>query len=101
MIVTNKFSRKPFHVDAIQVTYENMEEVAIWCEGEVVAIEKDETTAEKYIKVRVYRPITERQTKAFVGDWVLYAGTGFKVYTSKAFEKSFEQVSEDSEEITL
>lgn len=85
---TTKYARKPFYVDAVRVTEENIDEVIEWCAGEKL------TDAEEgvYVKVRVHRPLTERQTKAFVGDWVLYAGTGFKVYTPKAFDKSFEKV---------
>lgn len=100
-IETNKYARRPFYVDAVQVTEENMEEVAKWCQGDVATDPKALTAPEAsgddhpYVKVRVHRPLTERQTKAFVGDWVLYAGTGFKVYTPKAFEKSFERVSDD------
>lgn len=96
-IETTKFARRPFYVDAVQVTEENMDEVATWCQGDVMtdvkAITAPETSGDDhpYVKVRVHRPLTERQTKAFVGDWVLYAGTGFKVYTPKAFEKSFEK----------
>lgn len=92
---THKFARKPFYVDAVRVSEENIEEVAAWCQGEILTevVEGDpQTKGQKYIKVRVHRPLTDRQTKAFVGDWVLYAGTGFKVYTPKAFDKSFEKV---------
>jgi hypothetical protein len=85
---THKFARKPFYVDAVRVSEDNIAEVAEWCQGEVLS-DGDEG---KYVKVRVHRPLTDRQTKAFIGDWVLYAGTGFKVYTPKAFDKSFEKV---------
>lgn len=85
-----KYVRKPFYVEAVQVTAENMEDVAKWCSGELRKQGEDES----YIKVWVQRPLDERQTKAFIGDWVLYAGTGFKVYMTKAFEKSFEAVPE-------
>ena len=85
MIETAKFQRKPFEIEAVQVTEENLEDVAKWCDG-VVETHGDS----QHIKVRVHRPLNERQTKAFVGDWVLYAGTGYKVYTDKAFKKSFE-----------
>lgn len=88
MLKTHKFARKTFYVDGVRVTPENMEEVAKWCGGEILTDPQDG----QYIKVRVHRPLTDRQTKAFVGDWVLYAGTGFKVYTAKAFDKSFEKV---------
>lgn len=90
MIETTKFARKPFYVDGVQVTEENMEAVAEWCMGTVCT--NDDGT--KFIKVRVHRPMNERQTKAFVEDHVLYAGTGFKVYPPRAFEKSFEEVVE-------
>lgn len=98
MIDTKKFARRPFFVDAVQVTSENVEDVAEWCMGEVRTTEQ--TAEEKYVKVRVLRPLTERQTKAFVGDWVLYAGTGFKVYTPKAFEKSFEPLGTHEVKLT-
>ncbi len=89
MLDTTKYVRKPFYVDAVQITTENIDEIAQWCEGEVQS-DKDGT---KYVKVRVLRPLNDRQTKAYVGDWVLYAGTGFKVYTTKAFGNSFEKVT--------
>lgn len=90
MIETLKFGRKPFYVDAIRVTESNMTEIAEWAQGEV------QTDSEgTFVKVHVHRPLNERQTRAFAGDWVLYAGTGFKVYTNKAFYACFEQTSAD------
>lgn len=88
MFNPTKFVRKPFYVDAVQVTDENMHEVAQWCGGQV---QQELTQVKPYIKVRVHRPLNERQSRAFVGDWVLYGVTGgYKVYTPKAFENSFE-----------
>lgn len=87
---TTKFTRKPFEVDAVQVTAENIDEVAKWCQGEVTTED-----GQPCIKVRVLRALNERQTKAFVGDWVLYAGTGYKVYIDKAFKKSFVEKTEE------
>lgn len=89
MLETMKYFRKPFYIDAVQVTADNLAAVASWVNGEV-RIDKDKA---RYVKVRVHRPLDDRQTKAFLGDWVLYAGTGFKVYTPKAFANSFEQHS--------
>lgn len=83
---TRKFTRKPFEVDAVRVTADNIQEVAKWCQGDIV----DNGKEDKHIKVRVLRVLSEKQTQAFVGDWVLYAGTGYKVYTDKAFRSSFE-----------
>lgn len=82
------YTRKPFTVEAVQVTPQNLEEVAKWCGGEIIT-ERRGGREVKYIKVDVSRPMTERQTKAFVEDWVLKAGTGFKCYTKKAFPDCF------------
>jgi hypothetical protein len=79
-----QFLRRPYPVEAVLVTEENMAAVAKWCQGDI-----RNTTDGKYIKVRVHRPLNERQTKAFPGDRILYAGTGYKVYTPNAFDKSF------------
>lgn len=88
VLETVKYVRKPFYIDAVRVTAKNIDEVNKWCNGEIRVGDDDK----KYIKVRVHRPANDRQTQAFVGDWVLYAGTGFKCYTHKAFMGAFEKV---------
>lgn len=85
---THKFARKTFYVDAVRVSEENIARVAEWCGGEIQTDEE----ALRYIKVKVNRPLTDRQAMAYLGDWVLDSGNGFKVYTQKAFDKSFEKV---------
>lgn len=89
-IDTQGYTRKPFRVDAIQVTESNMKHVAEWCGGTIT-----EGKDSQFIKVDVHRPLNERQTKAFVNDWVLRSESGFKVYTEKAFANSFEQEPKD------
>lgn len=84
MIETGKYTRRPFVVEAANVTAENMEEIALWCKGVVVSADDG-----AYVKVEVENPIGERQTRAYAEDWVLYAGTGFKVYKDRAFHKTF------------
>lgn len=91
MLETTRYIRKKFDIDAVQVTGSNIEEIAKWVDGEV----RSESLGQ-YVKVRVHRPLNDRQTKAYIGDWVLYAGTGYKVYTPKAFANSFEQVSNET-----
>lgn len=80
-----QFTRKSFPVDAVQVTAENMAEVAGWCDGDI-----REEDGVNYIRVRVHNPINPRQTQAYINDWVLYAGKGYKVYKDAAFKKSFD-----------
>lgn len=88
---TTTFARKPFYVQAVQVTEENFDKIAEWTGGTVTQAKQG-----KYIKVAVQRFLYERQTQAFVGDWILYTKQGendsFKVYTDGAFRKSFDAV---------
>lgn len=108
-IKTEGYSRKPFHVEAVQVTAENIEEVAAWCSGEIrtgkkVVRDEDNKIIERkevtFVKVSVHRPLNERQTKGYLGDWVLLSSSGFKVYTERAFEKAFEVDKSDHVTIT-
>lgn len=88
-----KFARVPFFVDAVQVTEENMEEVAEWCGGQIMDF--DETArvkTKRFIKIKVHNPQNPRQTQAFEGDYVLFASKGFKTYNKPAFDRTFEPV---------
>lgn len=76
--------RKPFEVDAVKVTEENLEELALWCGGDI-----RESDGLRYIKVNVSFPQSERQTRAFPGDWLLKSGNQFKVFMDKAFFAQF------------
>lgn len=96
-VETTKYVRKPFEVEAVQVTEENIEEVKDWCQGTLLV----EDNNRKFIKVRVARALNERQTKAYPGDWVLYAGTGFKVYTTKAFQKTFDKLDGEAKDASV
>lgn len=87
MLEITRYARKPFTIEAVRVTSSNLQDVAKWCESDVRIDEK----GKNHVFVRVHRPINDRQSKAYVGDWVLKAGTGFKVYTNKAFHNSFEK----------
>jgi hypothetical protein len=93
---TNTYYRKPFPVQGVRVTTENLFEVAGWCKGEVLTTTPKSapsgiTGQKQYVKVPVISPKNPKQTMAFPGDWVLSAGnSSFKVYTNKAFEDTFE-----------
>jgi len=85
-----EFDRKSFPVKAVQVKPDNIELIAKWCAGKIMHDgDKEGHLSRDYIKVRVAYPINERQTQAYLGDWVLKSGKSFKVYTNTAFEKSF------------
>jgi hypothetical protein len=93
MITTQRYIRKPLYVDAVRITSANFEEIAAWCQGEIQQEDvPGKGMSKKFIRVRVQNPKNPRQTKAFVGDWVLYTETGYKVYTVKAFHAAFDKV---------
>ena len=104
-IPTQKYVRKPLYVDAVCVTEENFLEIAFWCQGSIKNNDGSESKAgeqidprRQHIQVRVHNPKTSRQTKAMVGDWILYTDRGYKVYTEKAFRSSFDLVPAVEEE---
>lgn len=106
MINTTKYVRKPFEVQAVQVTEENFEDVAAWCDGTIVTTrapkESDGTVdveEKRYIKVNVSRPLNERQTQAFVGDWLLEAERGLKVYADGPFVRNFAKADDKPQEL--
>lgn len=110
-IKTGKYVRKPLYVDAIQVTEENFRAAAKWAQSDIGTtgagpsagyIKPDELEefdpSKHYIRIRVNNPQNPRQTKAFVGDWILYTERGFKIYLDKPFKDSFDEVKADQAE---
>lgn len=97
-----QFARKPFYVEAVKVTEENLQEVATWVGGRIKKTNRKGDGLEPYVKVNVKRPLHDRQKQAFVGDWVLRYETlhgtrtvvTFKVYTNDAFLRNFISVDE-------
>lgn len=92
-----KYERLPFTIEAVEVTAENMKAVAKWCGGQIRTSGK--RGIQKYIKVDVKRALNDRQTQAYIGDFVLKAGSGFKIYTPRAFSESFRKKVEGMMEV--
>lgn len=105
-VVTSKYVRKPLYVDAVQVTAENFTDVILWCQGDVGFNDSsdykrlDEVSnvdpSKQFIRIRVHNPLYIRQTKAYVGDWILYTDRGYKIYTEKAFKENFDPIPTSS-----
>lgn len=77
--------RKPLYVKAVRVNWENMNEVAKWCGGEI----RTSGTTTSYILVEVPTALKQRQREAYLGDWVLQMPVGFKIYTDRSLHKAF------------
>jgi len=103
-VETVRYVRKPLYVEAIQVTPENFADVARYCEGTIGDKRNDPNAkqtksidevseidpSKHYIYVQVNNPQNHRQTKAMLGDWVLKAEQGYKIYTDRAFKDNFD-----------
>jgi hypothetical protein len=89
---TERYARKPFFVDAVQVTEENLEQVAEWVPGAHIRTQRVNDVDKRYLKLKITKPQNDRQTKAFPGDWVLFSEESgeYKVYTKNAFNRAFE-----------
>ena len=99
MIETQKYIRKPFPVDVVKITDANFEDVAKWCSGEIQYNKPQKPNGKRgarFIRVQVLRALNDRQTKAFVGDYLLQVDTSFKIYTERAFLESFELAEEQT-----
>ena len=92
-----RLARKVFELEGIRVTEENMKTVNDWCEGEVITKDDRGEDITPFIRVRVLRPLNDRQTKAYPGDWVLYSGKGFKVYSDRALKNDFDIKQSDED----
>lgn len=91
MLTTTTYQRIPNPLQVVRVTEANMAEVAGWTDGNIKATDEGRL----FIEIDVVKPGNDRQTQAFVGDWVIFSpqGGGFKIYMDRPFQQNFEQVS--------
>lgn len=89
---TEKYIRTPTEIDCVQVTKDNMQEVAEWCGGEVFEIKNKVPNLRQFIEVPVLNPQHVRHGRAFVGDWVVMDPRGVKVFNPQVFGRHFVQL---------
>lgn len=88
-----KFIRKPKPVDAVQVTRDNMVEVANWVGGLHIPAPglAGETNKEDYVHVPVRSQRDDIPTKAFPGAWVVRENYNFyRIMDEKKFDNMYE-----------
>jgi hypothetical protein len=84
------YVRKPFPVQAVLVTPLNIEELAKLCDSKILEGEKEGNFSRQYFKIRVDKPINDRQTEVHVGDYLVRQGRKFKSYQEKQFRSTFD-----------
>lgn len=94
---TQTFIRKPFDVNAVQVTLENAAEVAKWCKGKLGEADyklMGQTVRLACVLVPGNGPKKGKMIEALVGSWVVEHNNNFRVYRANQFEQDFIQRSE-------
>jgi hypothetical protein len=95
-----KYFRRPFEVNAVEVTPDNAQEVADWCGGTVA---QGEYKHSKYkiqlpvVKVPGNGPNKGKAVDARIGYFVVEHNGSFRVYRPKQFEETFHPFANDYE----
>jgi hypothetical protein len=94
-----KFNRKPFAVNAVEVTLENVHEVAAWCGG---TVEMQSTrmmgTQAKLPVIKMSGPSNAKDTVATLGCFIAELKGNFRVYKNALFFQVFDKVPVNAEE---
>jgi hypothetical protein len=88
------YTRKPFPIKAIQITEENIHEVAKFI-GEVR--HKDDEHSTPYILID--ERIVQKVPKAYIGFWVTKVGEHYRCFTRRAFREQYDLAEEKSDGI--
>lgn len=88
-LITKHGRRKSFPIEFVEVTEDNIDQVATWSGGVVGGEGKH-----RFIKLLDKAAINSQQTKAFINDVVVFSKETrtYKKFTRKAFNKAFEEV---------
>jgi len=88
MEIIQKYTTRPDEVEAVQVTSENIDQIARWCGGEVVREGKASDPTDVYQAVTV--PRVNGPIDARLGYYVIKNSRGrFEVSSPEIFEKKF------------
>lgn len=99
--LTDKYQAHP--IDAVQVTYDNVEEVAKWCKGKVTLKVVDRDTDTPFVRLEFqnvnpkFKGNPARNTapilEANATDWVIREASGkFRVFRDNVFQYIFSPV---------
>lgn len=97
-----EYSRKSFKVQAVQITKENILEIARMARGEYRTTVEIKGWNRNKPQDHIFLPRNVRtsgnQAMAFVGDWFLMVGASYRFYSEKAFKGIFQPKPETMKE---
>lgn len=82
------FARKPFVVEAIEITAENLNDIA-----EMVGTIR--TTVDDKVYIQVDRRLIPNIDRVFPGFWLTRMGKNIRCYSAKVFNDQFTEVTDD------
>lgn len=88
------YERKPFSVEAVQVTFENVHEVAAWCKGTVITQKIKMLGVDTDVPAVQFEGQGENRGKTFVASlnfYVVELNGNFRIYKPAAFHSTFEK----------
>lgn len=86
---TEKWTKNSFDVEAVQVTAENIDEVAIWCGGRVFRSLSNPDN--RYIHLHVIDGSRMMEAKIFPDFWIVSFEDEFRKYSDAEFKANFRQ----------
>lgn len=86
---TTTYQRKPFRIEAVEITNENIEEIG-------AKIGRVMTRAEDGVKfIQIDSVIIPGIARAYVGFWLTIMDNRYRCYSGRIFNAQFEKVPED------
>lgn len=88
------FERRMFQVKAVQITEENIDAVARWCNG-IIGIKFDARKDEfvEYIELTIQVNKNPQLAKAYFGQWITH-NRSWRIYKPEVFEATFSPVDQ-------
>jgi hypothetical protein len=96
-----KYTRKPFAVNAVQVSLQNIDQVAEWCRGTIEQVPTKMLGTETLlpvIRLRGQGNDRGKEQVATLGCFVVENKGSFRSYKPAQFEASFDTMDEEQEE---
>lgn len=90
-----QYTRKPFPVSAVQVTLQNIQEVAEWCKGTIEyrpTRMMGTTTDLPIIRLKGQGDNRGKEFEAALGCWVVELKGSFRSYKPAQFDASFDEI---------
>lgn len=96
-MLTEKYNRRPFPVEAVQVAFENIHDVAEWCKGTVVTQKTKMLGVEADVPAIRVPGQGESRGKDFIatlGCYIVELKGSFRVYKPAQFDATFVKIEE-------